>query len=501
MINLLNFLDMQWGFADGPNGTPALYVFGYPVYLYAIMIVTGMCVAMLIGAYFFKKRGYDPYDMAIYAIVIIPMAILGCRLYVYIFPWEGSASDWSTFFNFRSGGLGIYGGVIFGYIAGFIVCKIRKQDFKIIADSIMPGLFLAQAIGRWGNFFNQEAYGPVVSNTALQWFPFAVFIESEGAWHYATFFYESVGTFIGFVVCMLLVRNKNYRLGWLAAFYGIYYGIVRILVESLRTDSLYLWIGTTQTDIKISQLVSVFTIVLGFITLSVIYRKELHKLYSRWFASEREEVAKSRWIVLAVAVVSFIVAIVMFALGGESKFIAGFFLMVLAVYSFVGVFALHDRLKLYCADCGTRIEPQGGVASQLELSYIRACACVVVDALLFVSALVLMILGLGASGVANMIVVAVIFLLLCIPFTLYIVGIRKQISASGETVNTKPNTGVSVCGEHSYSPSLNKYLLALFPYKVYNDYGISHLKEWIDPEIIAKQQTKDAREAKKANKD
>lgn len=492
MINLLN---VTFGFADGPNGTPAFYVFGYPIYLYAIIIVTGMCLAMLIGAYFFKKRGYDPYDMAIYSIFIIPLAILGCRLYVYIFPWAGSAADWSTFFNFRSGGLGIYGGVVLGYITGFVVCKVRKQNFGIVADCIMPGLFLAQSIGRWGNFVNQEAYGPIISNIDWQWFPFGVYIDSTNSWHYATFFYESVGTFIGFIVCLLLLRNKNYRLGWLTAFYGIYYGIVRLLVESLRTDSLFLWIGTTQTDIKISQLVSVFTIILGILTLAKIYRSQIHKWYSKFFASERDEVAKSRWLCLALSIASLTVAIVMFVLGGESKFIAGFFLAVLAVYSAVGIFALHDRLKLYCPKCGNRCEPEGGTASKLELGYIRAMYMIVVGIMLVMSSIVLLSLGTMESGSANMIVVAVILLLLCIPITIYIVSVLRQVNATSDTVTAKSNSGVSICqcGEQ-YTPALNKHLLALFPYKEYKDYTIDKLVEWVDPEKLAKQQAKQDKE-------
>ena len=290
---------MVWGtenFGYGTDyGRPAVFLFGLPIYVYALCIVTGMCLAILIAALYFKKRGYDPYDITLYALVLIPLGVMGARAYVYIFPWEGQQANWSTYFNFRSGGLGIYGGVIVGYAAAYVMSKIKKHDFKIVTDSIMPGVLIAQSIGRWGNFANQEAYGNLItraydelahasSGMFARFNGYAVWIGSlgsnpSGGWYQATFFYESVCTFAGFLICVLLLtRSKHYKLGWCTAFYGIYYGIVRLVIEGLRTDSLFLWIGTRQTDIKISQLVSVFTIVLGLWTLSKIYRKQLHNL-------------------------------------------------------------------------------------------------------------------------------------------------------------------------------------------------------------------------------
>ena len=160
---------------------------------------------------------------------------------------------------------------------------------------------MAQSLGRWGNFSNQEAYGNLITadyNALPNFFEwinggtrhgfngYAVWIDgahagSAGAgWYQATFFYESVCTFLGFLICVLvLTRSKRYKLGWCAAFYGIYYGIVRLVIEGFRTDSLYLFVGHIETDIKISQLVSVFAIIFGVLTLTKIYRKEIHALY------------------------------------------------------------------------------------------------------------------------------------------------------------------------------------------------------------------------------
>lgn len=482
----------EWfGYGTGPIGNPAIYIFTVPIYIYAILIVSGMCIAVLLGAYFFKKRGYDPYDICIYALVVIPMGVLGARLYVYIFPWAGQSADWTTFFNFRSGGLGIYGGVIWGYIGGFLVCKVKKQDIRIVSDSVMPGLLIS--IGRWGNFANQEAFGPVITNPSLQWFPFGVFIESDGMWHYATFFYESMATLLGFIICLLLLRSKKYKLGWLTCFYGIYYGIVRILVESLRTDSLYLWIGNVQTDIKISQLVSVFTIVMGLWTLTVIYRKELHALYSKLFKSERDEVAHSRWILTALAVVMIAVSIVMYVLGGESRFIVGFVLDVAAIYSIGGIFALQDRLQLYCKQCGKRLagDKEQFMTQAEHLTY-KKYALLTVLGLLITSGIIFFILGIAVTYVDNQIVLGII-LLLCAFYCGYELQLNnKQLQQCGDArCNLKPEDVqlTCECGQQC-QVKLNKLLLFFYPFKVYKDYGVENLHPYVDPEKEKKKRKK-----------
>lgn len=347
---------------------PALYVGGFAIYLYAICIVTGMCLAILVGGLYLKKRGYDPYDITIYALAIIPLGVLGARAYVYVFPWDGGSFDWSTFFNFRSGGLGIYGGVIVGYVSAFVCSKVQKQRFSIIVDCIMPGVLLAQSLGRWGNYFNQEAYGNLIA-TAYDALPhassglfanfngYAVYIDSlhagSGAgWYQATFFYESVCTFVGFLICIfVLMPNKRYKLGWTTAFYGIYYGVARLVIEGMRSDSLYLFVGSTQTDIKISQLVSICTIALGLWTLSKVYRKQLHALYKKFFADDYQEMRTSRWILSCLALLLICIATLLFALGGEYRTIFGVACVLLAVYSILGVLSLQDRLKVYCNRC------------------------------------------------------------------------------------------------------------------------------------------------------
>ncbi|MCM1290246.1 MAG: prolipoprotein diacylglyceryl transferase [Corallococcus sp.] len=503
MIHLLSFTEFVFGNETfgfvWDTAQPYLSIFTLHVNLYAIAIVTGMLVAILVAARYFKKRGYDPYDATVYALVVIPFGVLGARLYVYIFPWSGRTPDWSGFFSdFRNGGLGIYGGVILGYISAFILCKIKKQDFRIITDSLLPGVMIAQSLGRWGNFFNQEAFGRLIStdfNSMINFWGastdhafngYAVWIDAAHArggpagWYEATFFYESVCTLLGFIICVcVLTRSKRYRLGWCTAFYGIYYGIVRLVIEGMRTDSLYLYIGTAETDIKISQLVSVFTIVLGLLLLSQIYRKQLHALYRKMFKTERQELSVSRWVLLGISVVALAVGVTMFVLGGESKFIVGFFATLLAVYSALGIWSLCDRLKLYCGTCCERTLPNGGWQSDNKKYFTETvCYCVTCGALLFVALFSLIKWGV-VDKIPNGYVLAVAAFL-----CLAAIAVFKLLPAF-KNLHRNPKTDfdatvVCPCGE-TRSVKLNGFLLFLFPPKLYRDYSVDNLKPWVDP--------------------
>lgn len=474
---------------------PALYLFGFPIYLYALVIVTGMCLAILVGGLYFKKRGYDPYDITIYALVVIPIGVLGARLYVYIFPWSGHAADWSTFFDFRGGGLGIYGGVILGYVAAFVCAKIKKQDFRIVTDSLLPGVLIAQSLGRWGNFFNQEAYGNLITadyNALPNWFEalnggprhgfngYAVWIVGEG-WCQATFFYESVCTLLGFLICVcVLTRSKHYKLGWCTAFYGIYYGIVRLIIEGMRTDSLYLYIGHLETDIKISQLVSVFTIVLGILLLSQIYRKQIHSLYSKMFKDVLQEMSVSRWLLLALSVLSLAVGVTMFALGGESKFIIGFFATVLSAYSALGIWSLCDRMKLYCSKCKKCVVPPEKWQTDYEKYFARTVILGSVMGALFVFGTFSLVKWGIVDGIPNGVVLFVLCVLCIVAFAFW--GLLPAIRGLRASEKVRSDIEVACdCGE-TRKVKLNYFLLFLFPPKTYRDFGVENIVPWVDPQ-------------------
>lgn len=265
---------------------PGITIFGFKIYLYAIFIVTGMIVAMYVASCLMKKFGLNTLDkkdknydnpLFTYALAILPSGILGCRLYYFLFPHEGEIADWSQFWNFRSGGLGIYGGIIMGAAALIVVALIKKHNIFTVMDSVVPGVMIAQAIGRWGNCVNQEAYGAPVTNPNLQWFPFAVYIEQDvengAGWYNATFFYESLWNIIGFALMMLIIyRWKFYRKGFFISTYFIWYGIGRFWVESLRSDSLY-FLG-----LKVSQIVAVLSVIVGIVGYAIIFKKEWQKV-------------------------------------------------------------------------------------------------------------------------------------------------------------------------------------------------------------------------------
>ncbi len=478
---------------------PALYIFGFEIYLYALCIVTGMCLAILIGGLYFKKRGYDPYDITIYALAVIPLGVLGARAYIYIFPWSDRAiPDWSTFFDFRSGGLGIYGGVIVGYLTAMVVAKIRKQDFRIIADCVIPGVFLAQSMGRWGNFFNQEAYGNLITNVYDQlphaasglfskFNGYAVWIDARGGWYQATFFYESACTFLGFLVCVLiLTRSKKYKLGWCTAFYGLFYGAARLVIEGMRSDSLYLYIGTQVTDIKISQLVSIFSIFLGLWTLSKIYRKQLLTAYGKLFKTERDQIAKSRWVLAVISAICLALAITMFVLGGESKFIVGFISAVVCIYTLIGVFAMNDRLKLYCKKCGKRKNITTW-QSDYSASYTQTIVFGVAMGALVIFGLFSLIQWGIIDGIPNGIVLAVVAIgvATAMGVLLFAPACKKMLTSQKQIYQIQTTCA---CGETEVI-QLNSFLLFFFPPVKYLDYGVDHLVPWVDPEKASKTAT------------
>lgn len=520
LISLVTWHNMKFGYGPGTNGgNPAIWLFDFPIYIYALCIVTGMCAAIAISAYFFKKRGYDPYDVTIYALVLIPFGVIGARLYVYIFPWEGHLLDWSTVWDIRDGGLGIYGGVIFGYVSAWILCKIKKQDFRIVTDSILPGVMIAQSFGRWGNFANQEAYGNLItdvydalphasSGMFARFNGYAVWIDgtwfnpvnpSRGGWYQATFFYESVCTLIGFLICVfVLTRSKRYRLGWCTAFYGIYYGIVRLIIEGMRSDSLYLYVGATQTNIKISQLVSVFAIIFGLILLSNVYRKELHALYKKFFKSDYDEMRKSRWILLALSIVLFGLGIAMFVLSalaeyGQAQLIVGFFATVGSVYCALGVWSLFDRLKLYCPNCHECHVPKEQWQTPREKHFTSfVCYTVTTGALLLFGLFSLIKWGI-LDDIPNGIVLFVVCMATAIGFVL--LKVLPELKAYSAAEKTAGNSETDCVCAVRYGYKLNKFLLFLFPPKVYLDYSVTNLKPWVDPEKEKKRQKKLAAQA------
>lgn len=245
-------------------------VFGYEIKFYGLIIATAMMIGVMLACKLAKKKNIKSDDILLLALILLPCAVMGTRLY-YCFFYEHNYS-FTEIFNFRQGGLAIYGGVIGGFI-GVVIFSIIKRDWKlifVICDIAVPCVILGQCLGRWGNFFNQEAYGNLITDPNFQWFPFGVFIESENAWFQATFFYESLWNFVGFFL-LLTVYYRTKRTGTTLATYFVWYGIGRALIESLRSDSLYI----ANTSIRVSQLVSIILVVIGVTILAINITKSI----------------------------------------------------------------------------------------------------------------------------------------------------------------------------------------------------------------------------------
>jgi len=228
---------------------------GFSIAYYGIIIALGITLGVVLASVREKRLGL-PKDSALdVALICVPAAIVCARLYYVIFKWDMFRGDLMSIINLRSGGLAIYGGLIGAVAAGFLVCRVMKISFPAMADLAAPSIALGQAIGRWGNFFNQEAYGIEINSPALQFFPVGVYIDADSAWHCATFFYESMWCLL-IVIFLLTAERKDFfrRSGDRMLWYMLLYGLERAMVEGLRTDSLYLG------PLRVSQALSIILI-------------------------------------------------------------------------------------------------------------------------------------------------------------------------------------------------------------------------------------------------
>ncbi len=235
------------------------------VRMYAVLIVAGMVLAILYMKREEKRLGLPAdtaVDMALWA---IPAGIVGARLYYVAFTWADFASDPLSVLQIWNGGLAIYGGIIGGFLGILVLSRRKKLPLGKLLDMAAPGVMLAQAVGRWGNFFNGEAYGNPITDAALCFFPYGVMV--DGQWYQATFFYESVWDLMGFFV-LHFARKKLRAPGDVLFLYFAVYGTGRMLIEGLRSDSL--WWG----PFRVSQVLSLVLAVTGLAVLVIRERRE-----------------------------------------------------------------------------------------------------------------------------------------------------------------------------------------------------------------------------------
>ncbi|MBR2572036.1 MAG: prolipoprotein diacylglyceryl transferase [Clostridia bacterium] len=208
------------------------------MYWYGILIAAGMLCAYLTARAREKRCGFEEDLSAVCLLAGVPAGIVCARLYYVAFSFDAYRGDPLSILDLRSGGLAIYGGVLGGLAALWVLSRVKKLPFLRLCDLWAPGVALAQAIWHWGNFANGEAYGVRVADESLCFFPLSVWIESDSSWHLATFFYESVWCLGICVFLLLLERRGRRRDGDLFLGYAALYALERLFVEGLRTDSL-----------------------------------------------------------------------------------------------------------------------------------------------------------------------------------------------------------------------------------------------------------------------
>lgn len=257
----------------------SISIFGFRVAFYGIIIGLGMLAGMWIAMRDAKRRGQDPdlyLDFALYAIIF---SIIGARLYYVIFDWQLYRDDPIQILNLRAGGLAIYGGVIGAVLTLIVYTRVKKQSFLSMADTGVLGLITGQMIGRWGNFFNCEAFGGYTDNLLAMRIKASIVnpsMISQELWDkrivengveyiqvHPTFFYESVWN-LGVLLFLLWFRRRKKFTGEMMWLYFLGYGLGRVWIEGLRTDQLKL----PGTGIAVSQLLSA---VLVLVSAAVIF--------------------------------------------------------------------------------------------------------------------------------------------------------------------------------------------------------------------------------------
>ena len=260
-------------------------IFGFTIALYGVIIGLGFLIALLIIARVAKWTDQDPddyWDMAIYVIIF---SIIGARIYYVFFAWDYYKDNPISVFNIRNGGLAIYGGVLAGFATIFIYTRIRKKSFLLMADTVMFGLVFGQALGRWGNFTNREAFGEYTDGLFAMRLPVEMVRSGEitelmkahmsDATNYVqvspTFLYESMWNVCLLIILFLYCKHKKFD-GEIVLLYLGGYGLGRAWIEGLRTDQLIMH----TTGLPVSQMLAICLVVFA-VVMDVITRIRLKK--------------------------------------------------------------------------------------------------------------------------------------------------------------------------------------------------------------------------------
>lgn len=242
-------------------------IFGFTIAYYGVVIVIGMLLAIGLIMYTAKSQGENPdqyYDVSLMGILV---GIVGARVYYVFFSWDMYRDDLWQIFNIRNGGLAIYGGILFGALTVFVYTRVKKRSFLHMADILILGVILGQIMGRWGNFFNREAFGEYTDGLFAMQLPVSAVRQNEitqTMWEHTvtlngvefiqvspTFLYESLWNLALLLILLALIRHKRFD-GQVFLTYVMGYGLGRIWIEGLRTDQLLV----PGTHLPVSQLLS-----------------------------------------------------------------------------------------------------------------------------------------------------------------------------------------------------------------------------------------------------
>lgn len=296
---------------------------------YSLMILIGMGIAFLLGIREGNKLGIHTNDIIDGVLIIVPLSIIGTRLWYVIFEFgdtylpvfqnQGFGAGLLSIIDISSGGLAIHGGFITAFISAYVYTKKKGINIFSAFDIMVPGFLIAQASGRWGNFFNQEAHGGIIGGTndagvALQswdqqraflsetlhlpdWITNQMFIQNTNpsapivGYYHPTFLYESMWNVVGFIIVLILRRTKLVKNGDMLAFYLIWYGVGRFFIEGMRTDSLY--IGNT--GLRTAQIISIIMVLGAIVYLVFTHRVMKVKYYYEVLEENAEKIEPTKF--------------------------------------------------------------------------------------------------------------------------------------------------------------------------------------------------------------
>ena len=267
------------------NVPKTIMIGSFGIAIYGVVIALGMLLGLTLSSRVAARTGQDPDVIWDLGPALLLFSVIGARIYYVIFMWDMYKDDLIQIFNLRGGGLAIYGGIIAGFITIYVYCRIKKQKFPLVLDTVMYGLLVGQILGRWGNFFNREVFGEYTNNLLAMRIPVSMVRErdisasiaahmTEGTNYiqvHPTFLYEGLWNLMLLIFLLLYLKHKKFD-GEIALLYFAGYGIGRAIIESIRTDQLYI----TGTTIPVSMALGIAMAVVS-IAADIVIRTKLRK--------------------------------------------------------------------------------------------------------------------------------------------------------------------------------------------------------------------------------